>query len=214
MDSTTVATGLATLLDHYLPGLDPRTRLLVIGTLASLIISGLRRALNFFSGYDARIIGAVQPFWEKWSGLLNPLLGALLGYLLDGGNLAGLLAGAAGRGIVKAATSVVSTSASAAGLKKARAAALLLVAGLAVATVAGATEAKKPSVLQTAVARTALSFGPEVRFREDRKPDVAVKIQPALIWGDHLSLRPWVSRSVVKESGNKWETGAFLAIVF
>lgn len=230
MDSTFVATWLAHQVDAALPGLDPQARLLLLGALASFIVSCLRWVAVRWDYQKAH----VAAWWEAHREAINPLLGAILGFMLTG-DWMGLLAGAAGRGLIKAAGSVISYSATQAGVKKARAVIIMaalgffclggvarageqtltltLDPGLAPEVAVAAPVQASPTFMDRVRAATAVGVGMRSDWTKvESRLSTFLGVQLGFVYGDHLSPRFRLTRDVDKEP--RWGAEASLWVVF
>lgn len=224
MDSLQVVGWVGTQVGNTLPGLDPTVHSLLVGVIASLVLS-LMRFLILRINQGEHAIASV---WEKYREVLNPIIAGILGFLATG-NPVGFLLGAAGRGVLKAGASVVKGTASAAGVSKAKAVALALVLGLSLMAsqapaqslrqggLAGIVDETKPAAKSSAIPWWqspvfALGFG----ARQDWVPNAQLTgfggVQVGFVYNDHISPRARLTRDLKQEARWGMEAGIWFVL--
>lgn len=216
MDSLAVAGWLGTQVDAALPGLLPEARLLLIGVICSLVLTGSRFLVTLLNQGESR----VAVIWEKYREIINPIIAGLLG-LLATGDWIGLVVGAAGRGIIKAGGSLVKGTASVAGVRKAKAVALalalgssLLASGASAQGIVDETAAAPKADEASAWSRLAIAGGFGVR--QDFLPDADLTgflgVQVGYVWNDHVSPRVRLTRDLQQEAKWGFEAGLWFVL--
>jgi hypothetical protein len=213
MDSLVVVAAVQQAVGRILPGLDPKVAALLVSMAVGLIVNLVRSMAK--QGHaavekgEAQAVQHVGAWWTAHRDALNPLLAAGLGILVAGGNPWGALLGLLGDGALRAGESL--TAATAAGLKKARGAAVLL-ALVGLVGLAGTARADEPKVSPFALSRLTFSAGGGLRRDlADGAPLVGfAALQPGYGFSDRVALRLRFDRAFEKEPTWRMELAAWL----
>lgn len=223
MDSTAVVGFAQHAVNQFLPGLNPEVAMLLVGVIASLLLSLLR----IVSGLFQRAAGVSADWWGEHRDAINPILAVLMG-LFAAGSPIGAILGLAGHGIVKGATKLVGHTANVSkeALTKGKAVAFLLglslLALLASHALASPVRtlpngftvdegvAVDPAPHTPFLDRLSWGFGPGVRF--EARPGANVSVGYAVgtvgyVFNGHLNLkaRAWRDAEQAPKGGGAVE---------
>lgn len=202
MDSTAVVGFAQHAVNQFLPGLNPEAAMLLVGVIASLLLSLLR----IVSGALQRAAGVSADWWGEHRDAINPILAVLMGMFAAGSPIGAIL-GLAGHGIIKGATKAIGHAAVVTGLAKSKGKAVALILGLSLAaSVASASPVTQlpngftvdegvqvdPAPHTSFWERLSFGFGPGVRF--EARPGANVSVGYVVgtvgyVWNDHLNLK-------------------------
>lgn len=217
-DSVAIAAALGHAIDTMFTGMDPTLRGLLLGGAVSVVFHQWKKVVDPATPW----LPSFSVWWEANRDWLNPVAPALAAWLVSGHSvsLSGLIAtlmGASGDGLRRAVGSLLTAVGTRAGIKRASAAAALLVACAFAITVPAHAQVAAPGFNLREHVHPTLSAGLADRWGQLRRDDNAhpipyLVLQPGINWNDKLAFRARLEHSLNRD--NLWaaEFGVFYVI--